>query len=160
MLAAEFVKGAREAGHTVTDMDAAHMDIHPCLGCDCCGMDGPCVQRDEAARIREALLEADMAVFVTPVYYFAMSAQLKTVIDRFYSYTLRLSAKRLKTALIAASWDSDADVMPCLTHYYDKLCSYMNFIDCGRILGTGCGTPQMTADSLHMREAYELGRSL
>ncbi len=74
------------------------MDIHPCLGCDHCGMNGPCIQKDDISQIQEALLAADMAVFATPVYYFGMSAQLKMVIDRFYSYTMKLSGRHLKTA--------------------------------------------------------------
>lgn len=160
MLAEQFAKGAKEAGHTVVEMDAAHMDIHPCLGCGYCGMDGPCAQKDDIQMIRDAMLSADMAVFVTPVHYFGMSAQLKMVIDRFYSYTLKLSAKKLKTALIATSWDSNDDVMPYLLAHYRKLCRYMHFIDCGQILGTGCGTPAMTKNSPFLLEAYKLGKSL
>ena len=160
MLAEQFAKGAREAGHTVLALDAGHMDIHPCLGCEHCGMDGPCAQKDDMPQIRDALLAADMAVFVTPVYYFGMSAQLKMVVDRFYSYTLKLSAKHLKTVLITAAWDSDGDVMSYLVEHYKKLCRYMNFIDCGQILGTGCGTPSMTKSSRHMDEAYRLGKSI
>lgn len=160
LLAEQFARGAREAGHSIVELDAAHMAIHPCLGCDSCGMDGPCVQKDDVEQIREALLAADMAVFVTPVYYFGMSAQLKMVIDRFYSYTMRLSAKHLRTVLIAAAWDANADVMPYLAGHYEKLCRYMHFTDCGRILGTGCGTPSMTRRSSHMQAAYQLGKSL
>lgn len=160
LLAEQFMQGAKEAGHTVSILDAAHMNIHPCIGCGHCGMDGDCTWNDDVVQIKEALLSSDMAVFVTPVYYFGMSAQLKMVIDRFYSYTMKLSGKRLKTALIAAAWDSDEDVMPCLEAHYQKLCRYMNFKDCGRILGTGCGTPSMTKRSIHMKEAYQLGKSL
>ncbi len=160
MLAEQFAKGAQETGHTIVEMDAAHMNIQPCLGCEHCGMNGPCAQKDDMGEIRDALLSADMAVFVTPVYYFGMSAQLKMVIDRFYSYTMKLSGKHLKTALITAAWDSNADVMPYLVEHYKKLCRYMNFIDCGQILGTGCGTPSMTKSSNHMTEAYRLGKSL
>ncbi len=160
MLAEQFANGAREAGHSIVEMDAAHMDIHPCLGCEHCGMNGPCVQKDDIQQIRDALLSADMAVFVTPVYYFGMSAQLKMVIDRFYSFTMKLSGKHLKAAMIAAAWDSNEDVMPYLAEHYKKLCRYMNFTDCGQILGTGCGTLSMTKNSPHMKEAYRLGKSL
>ena len=160
MLANEFIRGAKESGHAVTVLDTAHMDMHPCIGCGHCGMNGECVHKDGNIIVRDTLLNSDMVVFVTPVYYFGMSAQLKMVIDRFYSYTMKLSGKRLKTALIAAAWDSDEDVMPCLEAHYQKLCRYMNFEDCGRILGTGCGTPSMTKRSIHMKEAYQLGKSL
>lgn len=67
----------------VQTVDAAHAEIHPCTGCIHCGYEGPCVQKDEMNRIREMILDADMLVFVTPVYYYGMSAQLKTLVDRF-----------------------------------------------------------------------------
>ena len=160
LLAEQFIKGAEEAGHTVQILDAAHMEIHPCLGCGHCGMDGACVQKDDNTIIRDALLDADMAVFVTPVYYFGMSAQLKLVIDRFYSYTTKLSDKRMKTALIAAAYDTDPKTMSCLRDHYISLCGYMRFQDMGMILGTGCGSPAMTRTASHMQSAYELGKSL
>ncbi len=160
LLAEQFMQGAKEAGHTIEVLDAAHMDIHPCMGCEHCGMDGNCAWQDDVWQIRDTLLSADMAVFVTPVYYFGMSAQLKMVIDRFYSYTIKLSCKKLKTALIAAAWDSDEDVMPCLKAHYQKLCRYMNFQDQGMILATGCGTPAVTKHSEYMKKAYALGKHL
>lgn len=158
MLAAEFARGAEDAGHEIVEFDIPFLDVHPCIGCGKCGMDGPCVFKDDNLNIRDALLEADMVVFVTPIYYFGLSAQLKAVIDRFYSYTMRLSGKRLKAALITAAWDSNDDVMPYLVSYYEKLCRYMNFSSVGTVLGLGCGTPDVTAASPCMKEAYELGR--
>lgn len=160
LLADAFIRGAAEAGHRVTVLDAAHMEVHPCLGCGHCGMDGACVHQDDNGIIRDALLSADMVVFVTPIYYFGMSAQLKAVIDRFYSYTIRLSGRGLKAVLITAAWDDNEDVMPYTAEHYQKLCRYMHFENCGMILGTGCGTPEMTRASAHRKAAYELGKSI
>lgn len=160
MLAEQFIKGAQDAGHTIIEIDAAHMDMHPCLGCEHCGMNGECVQKDDNRVIRDTLLGSDMVVFVTPIYYFGMSAQLKMVIDRFYSYTTRLSGKGLKAALIAAAWDSGDDVMPYTAEHFKKFCRYMNFENVGMILGTGCGSPAMTKNTSHMQTAYELGKSI
>ena len=160
LLANQFIRGARESGHNIEILDAAHMELHPCLGCGRCGMDGSCIHRDDNHIIRDALLSADMAVFVTPIYYFGMSAQLKMVIDRFYSYTIKLSHRHLKTALITASWDDDEDVMPYTAEHYKKLCRYMNFKNCGMILGLGCGTPELAERSIYMQRAYEFGKSI
>lgn len=160
LLAGQFIQGATEAGNEVSVFDAAHADLHPCLGCDVCGMSGPCCQKDDMVGLRQQILESDMIVFVTPLYYFGMSAQLKTVIDRFYSFNGKLNIKGLKTALIVASWDSNDWTMKDITDHYQTLCSYLNFEDQGMILGTGCGTVSMTQSSMHLKRAYELGRSL
>ena len=50
-LAEQFIKGAEENGHRVTVLDAAHMDLHPCIGCGKCGMNGICVHKDDNSKI-------------------------------------------------------------------------------------------------------------
>ena len=110
--------------------------------------------------LRRRILASDMVVFVTPLYYFGMSAQLKTAIDRFYSFNDELSAKRLKTALIAAAWDSNDWTMHDLAGHYQTLCRYLHFNDQGMLLGTGCGTVSMTQSSRFPKLAYALGKSL
>jgi len=91
LLVESFTKGAKEAGHTVEEIDVCHANIHPCIGCVRCGYEGPCVQKDDVEVIRKKLLQADMVVFATPLYYYGMSAQLKTVIDRFCAYNSSLN---------------------------------------------------------------------
>ena len=114
LLAEHFARGAAEAGHTVETFDAGHADLHPCLGCNHCGMAGPCVRKDDMAAARAAILACDILVFVTPLYYFGMSAQLKTLIDRFYAFNGELSAKRLKTARSSPP-PGTARTTPCAT---------------------------------------------
>lgn len=159
-LAGEFIRGAREAGHEITVFDAAHADIRPCQGCDACGMDGECVQRDDMAGLWRELLSTDMVVFVTPLYYYNVSSQLKHVIDRFYSYTGRLTARKLESVFIVAAWDNNDWTMDVVRAYYDTLCRYMDFRDQGAVYGTGCGSAPMTRRSRHMKEAYELGKGI
>ena len=160
LLASEFIRGAQEAGHTVQVIDAAHSDIHPCTGCVHCGYEGPCVQKDDVEGIRRQLLAADMVVFVTPLYYYGMSAQLKTMVDRFCAFNSSLQAKHLKSALLAAAWNSDTWTFAALEAHYQTLVRYLNLQDMGMVLGTGCGTPAMTARSPFPQAAYRLGRQL
>ena len=160
MLAEQFMEGAKAAGHTVSVFDAAHANLHPCNGCEACGMAGDCVLHDDMEKARQSVLSSDMLVFVTPIYYFGMSAQLKMFIDRFYSFTTELSSKGMKTALITASWDTDDEAVAYLREHYQKICRYMHFQDQGMILGTGCGTPDMTRHTDFPKQAYELGKSI
>ena len=161
MLAKEFIRGAKEAGHQITEYDVIRKDIRPCIGCNRCGMSGPCVQKDDYEKELKGLIKAaDMLVFVMPVYYYNWPAQLKTVVDRFYSFTGELTSMRKKTALIGVAWDNTDTVFAVVTAYYRQLCSYMDFRDQGIIEGKGCGTPDMTRRSKYMKDAYELGKNL
>ena len=160
LLAAEFRRGAEEAGHDVTVFDAGHTKLNPCLGCGACGMSGPCVQKDDMTVLREQLLDSDMAVFVTPLYYFGFSAQMKTVIDRFYSFNGQLTEKGLKTALIVAAWDSNSWTMQDVKTHDETLGRYLNFQNQGEILGVGCGTVQMTKRTRFPQEAYAMGKRI
>ena len=160
LLAENFMRGVKEAGHLVTVFDAAYANLHPCLGCDACGMSGSCCQNDDMADLKKQILQSDMVVFVTPLYYFGMSTQLKTVIDRFYSFNGELSTRGLKTVLIVAAWDSRDWIMQDISSHYKTLCRYLNFKDQGMILGFGCGTVSMTKRSIYPQKAYELGKSI
>lgn len=160
LLAESFVRGAKEAGNSVTVFDAARADIHPCFACEACGMSGPCTQKDDMGKLKEMILQSGMVVFVTPLYYFGMSAQLKIVIDRFYSFNSMLHSKDLKTALIATAWDSNKEKMRPLAEHYKMICRYLGFEDMGTVLGLGCGTPDMTLRTIYPQIAYELGKSI
>ena len=160
MLAREFARGAREAGHSVDIVDVAALDIAPCTGCVACGYEGPCVQADGMDELRPKVLAADMLVFATPLYYYGMTAQLKAVVDRFCSANSSITRKRLKSALLAVAWNSDSWTFDALEAHYDTLVRYLNLRDCGRVLGGGCGTPGMTARSGYPEKAYDLGASL
>lgn len=161
LLAEGFIQGARENGHEVTVFDVIRADIRPCLGCNHCGMSGPCVQKDDYEIKLKGLIKAtDMLVFVMPVYYYNWPAQLKTVIDRFYSFTTELTYMHKKTVLLTAAWDDTDSVFAVVEAYYRRICEYMQFEDCGMVLGGGCGTPSMTRNSGYIEKAYELGKSI
>ncbi len=163
LLAEQFVKGAREKGHEISEIDTAHLSVGPCLGCDHCrteGSVGVCVRNDDYHLIRDNIEKADMLVFVTPLYYFGFSAQLKAVIDRFYCFNKEIQSRGLKSALIAAAADTDDDALPYLQLHYLKICRYLRFENLGTVLGKGCGDPEKTAKSEYMNEAYKLGKSI
>lgn len=160
MLADAFIRGAEENGNTVTVIDAAHANVHPCDGCTACGYEGPCVIKDDMERIRREILDADLIVFVTPLYYYGMTAQLKTVVDRFCAFNSSLHRKHLKSALLTVAWNSDDWTFEALQSHYRTLVRYLNLEDQGMVLGYGCGTPDMTRRSRYPQRAYELGKRI
>lgn len=158
-LAQKFTAGAKSAGHEIFIFDAANEKTNPCRGCDRCGMDGDCIFNDAiSTRLMPKMLEADLLVLVTPLYYFGMSAQLKTVVDRFYSRTTKLNGK--KSMIIATAWNSAVGTMEALKNHYEALVRYMNWKDVGQVWATGCGTRPMVESSKFGELAYKIGNNL
>lgn len=81
-LADEFVRGAREAGHSVEKVTLYDKTIGYCKGCLTCQKTGSCVIHDDAGPIVQSMLTADVIAFATPIYYYGMCGQMKTLLDR------------------------------------------------------------------------------
>lgn len=158
-LVEEFTKGAQERGKEVEIIDLAHTSIHPCMGCDACGMNGDCIQKDSGNEILNKILNSDAIVFASPVYYYNVCAQLKMMIDRFYAKTMKITNKNLKAAVIMTAWNNNDWTYDAIDKYFDILFNYMHFKDSGRIYGKGC-TSAHTIPNKYLEEAYNLGKNI
>lgn len=98
-----FCEGAKAAGHEVEVLQVGKMKIAGCLACEYCHTkgEGICVQKDDIEKILPAYKEADMVVFASPIYYFAMTAQMEAAIQRVYCIGKPQKAK--KAALLLSS---------------------------------------------------------
>ena len=81
-LAAAFSRGAQEAGNQVETVYLREKQYGFCKGCLACQKLGHCVIKDDAVEIAAKMHDADVLVFATPVYYYSVSGQLKTMLDR------------------------------------------------------------------------------
>lgn len=158
-LAARFIEGAKAAGHDVFRFDAAESKVSPCRACNACGMNGPCVIKDDFEQLREKLVEADVIAFATPMYYFGFSSQLKAVIDRFYALAGRLHTPK-RCVLMMAYADTDARKRRVLDDYYAMLLDYHGWTDAGRIIAPGCWPAGAINATDLPQKAYNLGNSL
>ncbi len=159
LLAGKFIEGAEAKGHEIYRFDAALRNIHPCLGCDACGMSGPCVHKDDIENEAvQKFIEADVIALISPVYYFAFSAQLKTVIDRFYSRTYDINNKQ--SVLLAAGGGDTPLTMRSIVKHYETLANYMHWEDKGRVLAVACLTRDAIAKTTYPEDAFRLGQSL
>lgn len=82
ILAKECEKGAKAAGHDVQFLSLKEKEIKYCIGCLSCQRSGSCVIKDDVADILEIVGKAEVIVFATPIYYYEMSGQMKTLLDR------------------------------------------------------------------------------
>ena len=81
ILCDRFMEGARESGHRAEKVFLRDKNIGYCIGCEACHQNnGVCVQKDDMAGILEKMIAADVIVMATPVYFYTMDAQMKTLI--------------------------------------------------------------------------------
>ncbi len=156
-----FSDGAKAAGHSIERFDIAFMDIHPCTACDACHRDdnSVCVFQDDMTGIAKGLAEADCVVFATPIYYFGMNGQLKTVIDRFYAIEQMIRKGQKAMLITAMSDNSEATIAPT-NETYRSIVKWLEWDNVGILNAYGCETPNDLKGTDYEANAYELGRGL
>lgn len=161
LLVDEFIAGAQEKGHEVTRFDCAFQKVGPCRGCEyCIAHEGECVQKDDMAEIRPAILDADMVVFASGVYYYGISAQVKTVMDRFFAFNPQLLGSGKKAALLLTWGDRDETVQVAPVAHFRAVCNYLGWQEVGMVLADNVYARADIEASDYPAKARALGASL
>ena len=162
-LSAQFTKGAQEAGHTVTEFFLGEMKINGCKGCfgGHSSKDLPCVQKDDMAKIYPAVRNADIVVLATPLYYWSMSGQIKTAIDRLFALeegdgNLLRGHRKASVLLMAAEGSGFGDVLT----YYEHLTAHLQWKNLGHVLSGGNMDVGDIEGKKELEQAYQLGKSI
>ena len=158
-LADNFIKGAQEAGHTVVRFDSAFKNVHPCIACNKCGMNGQCVFKDDFEFVKANIIDSDAVVFITPMYYFGVSAQIKAVIDRFCAINGQISKPKKAALLMTYADTSEKEAQPIINHY-EVLLNYLGWTDIGKIIAPGVWVEGDVMNTHYPQKAYELGKNL
>ena len=158
-----FAEGAEAAGHTVTEFFLDAMDIHGCKGCfgGRSSRDCPCVQQDGMADIYPVGKASDVVVLASPLYYWNLSGQLRTAVDRLFALeegdgNLLRGRGRASALLMAAEGNGFADVLA----YYDHLTEHLQWTNLGHILAGGNMEAGDIQGKAELRQAYDLGHSI
>jgi len=153
-----FMEGAIAAKHQVEKVVLAEKKINYCKGCCACWGNGKCAQKDDMAQILDSMAAADVIVLATPVYFYTMCAQMKTVIDRTAARYTKLTNKEFYFILTAADRSKAAlertvegfrAFTSCLPRAKEK----------GIVYGTGAWNVGDILRSHAMDEAYEMGKT-
>jgi len=158
LLCDEFIRGASEAGHKTEKVFLRDKNIHYCIGCGVCNSTAKCVQSDDMEQILESMVEADVIVLATPVYFYTMDAQLKTLIDRTVPRYTEMRNKEIYYIMTAADEE--------IEHMQKTVESLRGFtMDCldgavekGIIYGVGAWNKGEILDTPAMAQAYQMGK--
>ena len=161
LLCDQFMKGAIEAGHRAEKIFLADKTIHYCTGCGACAnATRPCVQKDDVAEILEKMVEADVIVLATPVYFYTMCAQLKTLIDRSCPRYTAISNKEFYFILTAADTSRAAmnRTLESLRGFTEDCLE--NSREKGIVFGLGVMDRGEVKETPAYREAFEMGKRI
>ncbi len=161
LLAVEFAKGAEDAGHDAEILHMYDKTVGFCRGCLACQETQKCIIHDDASAIVEKMLRADVIVFSTPIYFYEMCGQMKTLLDRSNPLFLSDYAFRDIYLLASAADDNPASADGAIS-------GLQGWIDCfektrlaGVIRGTGADRAGSIGTHLEiLREAYAMGKNV
>lgn len=159
VLCDEFLRGAAENGHETKKLRLAEKKIAPCLACYGCSESHTCVRADDMAEVFDELKKADVIVLASPVYFYSVCAQMKTMIDRCLVDYRSLTNKIFYLIVTAADPQHEAAS--------ETLADFRGFIRClpgateaGVIYGTGTWDKGDVYQHPSLKKAYEMGRGI
>ena len=161
ILAEKLIAGAKDAGHEVEHISLKEKNIRFCIGCLACQKTQKCIQKDDAIEIAEKMKNADTLVFVTPIYYYEMCGQMKTLLDRMNPlYPSDYKFRRVYLLSVAAE---DEETTPQkavngLQGWVDcfEKAEFAGSLFCGGITDAGEAGRHLS----ELEEAYEFGRQI
>ena len=159
ILAERLIAGAKDAGHQVEHIGLQGKSIGFCKGCLACQKTQKCVLKDDAVAIAEKVMHADTLVFVTPIYYYEMSGQMKTLLDR--GNPLFVADYRFRDVYLLASAAEEEDFVP-----QRALSGLEGWVECfpkarvaGMVFGGGVTeTGEIKSKPEKLQAAFALGR--
>ncbi len=159
LLCDEFMRGAIESGNEVTKINVCERNVAPCRACYACKESGNCVIKDDMAEILQAMIDADVLVLASPVYFYSIDAQLKAVIDRTVARWLEVKDKEFYYIATCADNEkaSIETTLACFRGYADCV---EGAKEMGVIYGTGVYEKGEAKNTAAFKEAYEMGKSV
>lgn len=158
MLCDEFMRGALEAGNEVEKIRVAEKSIGYCRACYACRETGVCAIKDDMAEVLQKMIDADVIVLASPVYFYSIDAQLKAIIDRTVARWLEVKNKEFYYIVTAADGENAAaeTTLQCFRGYADCV---EGAVEKGVIYGMGAYEKGEIRSSSAMLEAYNAGKN-
>jgi multimeric flavodoxin WrbA len=160
LLCDQFMNGTREAGNQAEKIFLRDKKINYCTGCGACQSNGgKCVQKDDMAEVLDKMVNADVIVMATPVYFYTMNGQMKTVIDRTCPRYTEIRNKDFY--FIVAAADSSKRAMERTLEGFRAFTSCLSRPkEKGIIYGTGAWKIGDIKGSKAMSQAYDMGKKV
>ena len=159
-LAEAFARGAAEAGNQVETISLKGKELHFCKGCLVCQKTQKCVIADDASVIVQKMYAADVLVFATPIYYYEVSGQLKTLLDR--ANPLYTTDYHFRDVYLLTSAAEDEEQTPAraVTGLGGWIACFEHARLAGSVFAGGVNEPGEIEGHTSLAFAYEMGKTV
>ncbi|WP_294409948.1 flavodoxin family protein [uncultured Ruminococcus sp.] len=159
-LAQSFAEGAAKSNN-VEIVSVADYNVNPCIGCNSCFTreGNQCFQDDDMVQIYEKLRNADVVVIASPVYFYGISAQLKSIVDRLHT-PMRNTFHIKKLGLLLVGAAELPNLFEPIIMQYQMVLDFFKLESIGTVLVRGVKDIGDIEGSSALKEAYELGNSI
>ncbi len=158
ILTDQLIKGAEESNHNTEKIYLTDYKLNYCLGCYAC-QKGPCVHDDGMDKLIDKMMKAEVIVLATPVYFYSMSGQLKTFIDRTLPKYEEITNKEFYLIATAAVNEGFA-----LERTFEAMRGYLDCLpgaqEKGTIYGVSSWLKGDVKRTVAMEEAYNMGKNI
>lgn len=161
VLCDKFIEGAISAGNQAEKISLRDKSINYCTGCGFCNTNNytACSQKDDMEEILNKMLDADVIVFGTPIYFYAMSGQMKTFIDRLCAKYTHLSNKEFYYIMTAADTSEHA-VQFALGEFKGLMACLDSAKEKGYLFAGGVWQKGEVLDTNYIDQAFEMGKNI
>ncbi|QOR36318.1 flavodoxin family protein [Clostridium sp. 'deep sea'] len=160
LLLNECLKAAREKGAEVEKIYLDLKVISPCKACDFCRSNGhKCIINDDMQLIYRKLQEADVWIIATPIYWWGPSAQLKLMVDRWYSFYKAMDCSNKKVALLITMGDTKMKVAQPTIDMFDMAFTALGIKQLKPLVISAHKKGEILQNKEALKQAYEIGLS-
>ena len=159
--------GAREAGAEIEKIILSQKKIAGCLDCGKCNETGVCIIKDDMGDIHKKVLEADALIHSVPVYFWAMTSQMKAYLDRWCAFfdeqwgmqkAYRPKFKEKKIALITLCGDSNTSAGDPIVHSFKNTSDFAGLTWVGVVQASASSKGEIARNEAVKKKAFDLGK--
>ena len=162
ILVSRILEGASDGGMTPEAIFLNDLSIKECDGCHVCWKTERCIKKDDMSHLYQKIIESDVIVLGTPVYWYGPTALMKGFIDRFVYFNCPKNTIKMKDklAIIAIPFEEeDNNTVAPVISFFEKSLDFLNVKLIGKIIAPGVTLKgEVKKETEYMQKAYELGR--
>jgi len=164
IIVSRILEGAKKGGAAVEILFLGDLTIAECDGCHVCWEGKGCSKNDDMNNIYQKIIESDVIIFGTPVYWYGPTALMKGFIDRFVYFNCPANREKIraKSAVIAVPFEAEnPETAAGVVSFFENSREYLQMKLVGKIIVPGVSRKGEILEKTDMlKEGYELGRRL